>query len=191
MGEIVWDLLLRLGPFALMAMFMTLNYRLAYRRNDRRTDQDKTGLRAAHWAELAALRALHEDNLRLISDRAGYVLSGKSLFAVYRANLGRLVTLSEDVITALVTANAAQERLEALLAVHGKASANLAWRTPDDDIQLAEIKQATLAAMAAVERALSALEASSGVYRGGAVSTGNDAMRVSLLQPEAGGVASR
>lgn len=144
---------------AVMATIILSVHRWTHQRHDRRALVDAERFQAALGAELVALREVYEDNLRLISDRAGYVLSARALLGVYRGNLGRLIILPADQIARLVATNAAQERLEALLAVLCKSSANLAWRTPDDDTQLAEIRQATLRAFDAAGQALALLDA--------------------------------
>jgi hypothetical protein len=116
--ESILQLCLHVAPFLTMGLIMVLNQLAVARRADRRERCDAIRLRAALRAELHALLGLYAENLRLVADHEGYMLSGRPLLAVYRANLGRLITLTEGEIATLVACSSALERLEALFAVH-------------------------------------------------------------------------
>jgi hypothetical protein len=159
MVQLVSGAWLHLLGLAAMVAMVAFSRRSASLQTSRRADQERRRFTAALVAELSVLRELHQDNLKLIADRAGHVFSARQLFGAYRVSLGRIQLFSEQEIVALVAANAAQERLEAILAVHGTATnANLAWRTPADDSRLAEIRQAVVNASRAVQEALTALD---------------------------------
>ena len=148
-----WPIWIHLASISIMATVVVMNHRVMRRVVERRTARDSVRLRVALCAELAAIQALYSENLRRLSERAAFVLSGKGLQSVYRANIGRLVLLTGPEIEVLVTAAAAQERVEGLLAGHGKPRTNLAWELPPNDAKRAEIRCAILHAAAAAERA--------------------------------------
>jgi hypothetical protein len=87
-------------------------------------------LAAIFRAELAALRAVYEDNLELIGQGAPYVLSARSMALVYRANIGRLAILLEaETVAAIAEAFALNERIEAFVAACTKPNGGAAYRT--------------------------------------------------------------
>jgi hypothetical protein len=90
--------------------------------------RDARRYRAAIAAELASLLELIRENMRLVRTEAGYVLSGKSLTAVYRGTMGRLTFLGEEEIAAVVPTYMRIERLEALAAARGKIAGPSVFR---------------------------------------------------------------
>jgi hypothetical protein len=155
--DTILQLGLRVAPFLVMGVIMVLNQFAAARRGDRKERRDSTRLRAALHAELQALRALYEENLRLLADQEGYLLSVRPLLAIYRANLTRIGALQEHEIATMVAVNSTAERLEALCAVYCKPSGNLAWRIGCEDMQLATLLTAMVDGAANVEDALEVL----------------------------------
>lgn len=125
----------------------------------RRRTPDSGKLAIALRSELAALQDLYETNLRFIAEEAGYVLSAKSMAAVYRANLSRLSLLEAAAIPLVVTVYARNERIEALLAI--RASARPAQRGVPASVgaSRAVLQQEYRAGCAAIAAALTALTA--------------------------------
>src|SRR5262245_33187130 len=108
-GDLMWHLF----PIVLMIGMVTLNHLIMHQRMERRYALEADRLRSALLAELRALHKTYMTNLELIESKAGYVVSTRSVAAVYRGNLPRLASLFEPpVIEPLVTWFAENEALE-------------------------------------------------------------------------------
>lgn len=116
-------------------------------------------LNVALAAELAAVRDLYEENLCLIAAEAGFVLSARTLFVVYRAHLNRLTVLDEKVIPLLVAVHAWNERIEGLLAARWRlGGSRTVYRLRRIEPMIGEeIKRAYLRGCAAIDTALAEL----------------------------------
>ncbi|HTU53627.1 MAG TPA: hypothetical protein VMF62_06625 [Acetobacteraceae bacterium] len=121
-------LLWHLIPLFAMLMMVTVNvgtnrgFAIVQARRDGRR------YRAAIAAELASLAELVRENIRLLRTEAGYVLSCRSVTAVYRGTMGRLTFLGEEEIAAVVATYVLIDRLEGLAAARGKAAGPSVFR---------------------------------------------------------------
>src|SRR5579875_3461961 len=120
---------------------------------------EREKLNVALAAELAAVRDLYEENLCLIAAEAGFVLSARTLFAVYRAHLNRLTVLDAKVIPLLVAVHAWNERIEGLLAARWRlAGSRTVYRLRRIEPMIGEeIKRAYLRGCATIDEALAEL----------------------------------
>jgi hypothetical protein len=128
----------------------------------RRQRAELVRLRRGMCIELAGIRAALDENLRQVAAQSTHVVGTRHLFVLLRGQAGQLSRLSEPELAALLAAHAANERLEALLAVRGKPGSSTAYRLPAEQEALAEIGRTTLGVMAALDTALALLNAPSG-----------------------------
>jgi hypothetical protein len=83
----------------------------------RRLAQERAGLRAALIAEFQALRTVYRMNLDLIATGAPQLVSGRPYFSIYRGNMHRLLSLTPEEVSAVVTAHAASNTLEIAVSI--------------------------------------------------------------------------
>ncbi len=121
---ILWHLIPLFGMLIMMMVNVGTHrgFAIAQSRRDARRH------RAAIAAELASLSDLVLENLRLLRTEAGFVLSCRSLTAVYRGTMGRLTFLAEEEIASVVATYMLVERLEGLTAARGKAAGPSVFR---------------------------------------------------------------
>jgi len=128
-GNWMWHL----SPLVVMFGMVTLNHLIMHHRMERRYALEADRLRSALLAELRALHKVYMTNLELIDSKAGYVVSTRSVAAVYRGNLPRLTSLFEPpVIEPLVTWFAENEALEGKLAAQATSKGGISYQlTPE------------------------------------------------------------
>ena len=78
---------------------------------------EQAGLRTALLEELAALRAVYQINLDLITAGAPQLISGRPYFSVYRGNTARVVGLTPAEVAAVVSVHAACDTLDAAVQI--------------------------------------------------------------------------
>jgi hypothetical protein len=157
------ELLMRLSPMFFMIAIVLLTRISATRERKQREAEDRVRLRAGLHTELGLIRAMLEDNLRMVAGSAGHVVSTRGSFLLLRISLARLTLLEEAELAALLAAHAMNERLEALLAVSGKPGVMGAYRLPDDAPARNEIARAITAAIARIDAAVDLVAESASV----------------------------
>src|SRR5271170_1004979 len=74
-------------PVVLMVTIVVTNHIVAGQRNDRKTAAEASRFSAALAAELRAMLDLYKMNLDLIEKKSGYLLSTRTMIAIYKGNL--------------------------------------------------------------------------------------------------------
>jgi hypothetical protein len=152
------DFMWHLSPIVLMLGMVTLNHLILHHRTERRYALEADRLRSALLAELRALQKVYLTNLDLIESKANYLLSTRSVAAVYRGNLPRLTSLFEPpVIEPLVTWFAENEALERRLAAQATSRGGISYQlTPETGVD--EFKRMYASGTERLEMTCAALE---------------------------------
>jgi hypothetical protein len=153
----------RFSQFAFMAVIIFGSHAIARRAQNRRVLEDARRIRAALGISLRALSELYEDNLRLLASGDGSLLSGRNQVQVLRILLGRVVSLQEGEIEAVLAANIALEAAETAMAVAGKPLGAVAFTLPADGSAVETVKQPLLYACVTLEAAQTLLAAAAPV----------------------------
>jgi hypothetical protein len=151
-GIWVW-LLVMLG-------IMSGNNLLTSWRGYRHTARQTKRLRIALKMELAELLRVYNENLRLLAQQRGYVMSGRAFVSVIRGNLERVTMLEEAEMTAVIAAFSHNERIEALVAAHAMPRGGAAFRLHMESAPLQEIRRKYQIGRERVRAALDALNES-------------------------------
>jgi hypothetical protein len=141
-----------------MLAIMCANNLVTTWRTHRRLAQETARIKLALQIELSELLQVYGDNLRLIANGKGYVISGRSFVSVIRGNLERITMLEESVMGPVIATFSHNERIEALLAAHGQPKAGHAYRLDGDKAPLNEIRRKYQVGRQRVNAALAALE---------------------------------
>ncbi len=129
-------------PVVLMVSIVITNHVVAGQRNDRKIAVEASRFSAALAAELRAMLDLYKMNLNLIEKKAGYLLSTRTMIAIYKGNLGRLTALLEKpAIGSVVEVFAQNERIESVVAAHSNLKCNLTYQFSPTDTNFDEWKQ--------------------------------------------------
>ncbi len=147
----------RFVPVACMVSVILFSRWATRRHAARRLALETERLREGLKVELATVRQVLDDNLRLLAGEAGHVVAARSFFVLFRGTLGRMVALREEELAALLAAHAANERLESLLAIRGKLCGGGAFRLGPRQAGSAEIARATLDVIAQLDEAIDVL----------------------------------
>lgn len=153
----------RFSQLAFMAVIIFGSHAIARRAQDRRVREEARRIRAALGVSLQALWELYQDNLRLLSSGSRQLLSGRNQVQVLRIQLGRLVTLQEGEIEAVLAANIALEAAETAMAVAGKPLGGVAFTVSADGSADEAVKQPLLHVCAILEAAQALLAAAASV----------------------------
>lgn len=126
---------------------------LARRAQTRRSRSEAERLRTMLRLGLRGLRDLYGENLRLLANKEGPLLSGRNQIALVRIQFGRLVSLEDAAeIEAVLSASLAVEAAEAAMAVTGKSTGGVAFTlSSDGDAEL--VKQPLMNACAMLDAA--------------------------------------
>ena len=152
-----------LVPVVLMLSIVVANHIVAGQRNDRKTAAEASRFSAALAAELHAMLSLYKMNLDLIEKQAGYLLSTRTMIAIYKGNLGRLTALLEKpAIAHVVEVFAQNERIELVVAAHSNLKCNLTYQFSAADIKFDEWKQMYEQASRSIGSACQILEGGAG-----------------------------
>jgi hypothetical protein len=152
-----------LVPVVLMLSIVVANHIVAGQRNDRKTAAEASRFSAALAAELHAMLNLYKMNLDLIEKKAGYLLSTRTMIAIYKGNLGRLTSLLEKpAIAHVVEVFAQNERIESVVAAHSNLKCNLTYQFSPADIKFDEWKQMYEQASLSIGSACQILEGGAG-----------------------------
>ena len=143
----------RFSQFILMAAMILGNQAIARRAQNHRVREEVTADSIFAARVMRALRDLYDDNLRLLTSGDGLLLSGRSQIALLRIHLGRLNSLNEAEIEAVLTASIAMEVAEAAMAVAGKPVGGVAITLPREGGAAEAVKLPLLRALAALETA--------------------------------------
>jgi hypothetical protein len=149
-----------LFPVLVMVGIAFTNNMFNFQRADRRTDLEASRLRAGLSAELRALLDLHASNLRLVESNCDYLLSSRSLLAIYKGNLGRLTVLLDSHVIASVVASFAQnEKIESVLTARAQPKGGSSYKIVPGEMDFQELKQMYERAERSIIAALRALDA--------------------------------
>src|SRR5580698_1297319 len=85
----------RFSQFILMAAMILGNQAIARRAQNHRVRGEVRRVRYLLRGGMRALRDLYDDNLRLLANGDGLLLSGRSQITLLRIHLGRLTSLDE------------------------------------------------------------------------------------------------
>jgi hypothetical protein len=90
---------------------------------------------------LRALLDLHSRNRCLLECKPEYLLSSRSLLAIYRGNLARVtVLLDSDAIAKVVAAFAENERIEALLTTRAQPKGGASYKIVPGEMDYQELR---------------------------------------------------
>lgn len=149
-----------LFPVLMMVGIAFTNNIFNFQRADRKTDLEASRLRAGLSAELRALLDLHVSNLRLVESNSDYLLSSRSLLAIYKGNLGRVtVLLDREVIAAVVASFAENEKIELLLTARAQPKGGSSYKIVPGEMDFQDLKRLYEHAERAIVAALRALDA--------------------------------
>ena len=143
----------RFSQFILMAAMILGNQAIARRAQNHRVRGEVRRVRYLLRGGMRALRDLYDDNLRLLANGDGLLLSGRSQITLLRIHLGRLISLDEAEIEAVLTATIAMEVAETAMAVAGKPMGGVAVTLPREGGAAEAVKLPLLRALAALETA--------------------------------------
>jgi hypothetical protein len=134
-----YNLLGPVMPVLLMLGIVVANHVIAGNRSDKKAASESLRFSAALLAELGAMLDLYKINLDLIDKKANYLLSTRTMIAVYKSNLSRLTVLLEDgVIRDIVDAFAENERMESQVAAYSNLKCNLTYQFSPADVNFDE-----------------------------------------------------
>jgi hypothetical protein len=115
-----WIWVMVLGQACIAIFTMSVNLITAQRRQQRGVEKDARRLRLLFIAELEILRENFMNNIDAIYQDENIVISSRAIISIYRGNVGRLISLHDNEIPAVVAAYAFCENIEAFLSAHGK-----------------------------------------------------------------------
>lgn len=161
-----WTLTEHVGPLCFMAALMAGTQALTRRAQSERLRREAHRLRCALIISLQALRGLHEGNLRGLAAGKSPLASGRHQIALLRVHLGRLISLDEAEIEAVVRASIAAEGVETALSIAGKPAGGAAFTLPIEADGIETVRSALREACSMLEIA-ECLLVSSGMPRTG------------------------
>ena len=141
----------RFSQVIMMGAVILAAQTIARRTQDRRVREEIGRVRSLLRVGLRALRDLYGNNLRLLVSGDGPLLSGRSQIILLRTSVGRLVSLNELEIKAVMDANIAMELAETAMAVGGKPTGGVAFTLPPEGTE--RVKLPLLRAWEALETA--------------------------------------
>ena len=150
------DFFNHLIPLLSIASGVLLSMTMSHRRSAARDTVDAARLRAALQVELAMLNGSCRDSLTELGAGAELLPSLRQMTPLYRANLGRLLLLTEHEIAALVAAYGQVEMAETYLATVCKPSGQV-YRVLAGETPVEAIRQRFCAAQAGITAALAAI----------------------------------
>jgi hypothetical protein len=142
-----------LGPVFFMAVLMVGTQAFARRVQHARLHDEASRLRSALAISLQALRILYQGNLGVLIDRGSPLISGRNQINLFRLHFGRLISLNQSEIEAVIAASIAAERVETAMAIAGKSVGGVAFAVPDGDDLRGMVESALLQACALLETA--------------------------------------
>jgi hypothetical protein len=143
----------RFSQFIFMAAMILGNQAISRRAQDRRVRGEVQRIRYLLRGVLRALHDLYDDNLRLLANGDRLLLSGRNQIALLRIHFGRLVSLNEAEIEAVLAASIAMEVAETAMVVAGKPMGGVAITLPPEGGVAEAVKLPLLRALAALETA--------------------------------------
>jgi hypothetical protein len=105
----------------MMIFICAMNLIVTHRRTESRVALDGRRLQAALVEELRLLARLYRSNLFLLEQQEMRLISTRTPLTIFRANVGRITLLDEQVITQLVGLHANNEHLELMVAERAKS----------------------------------------------------------------------
>jgi len=156
------DALHWMGPFIpvlLMLSIVAMNHVVTGQRAEKKTADESLRFCTALATELRAVLELYQTNLRLLEQKADYLLSTRTSIVIYKGNLGRLTALLDaPAIEPVVKAFAVNERVEAVVAARSNLKCNLTYQFPIAETKFDEWKEMYEQASQSVAAACRTLE---------------------------------
>ncbi len=158
MLEPLGPLLIHMSPALLMGTLLLINLTTRRQRERGRQTVEARRLAAALEVELRSLLDSYNENLDLIAAGSPFLVSTRSAGAMYRGNLGRLLSAFEaPVLAPVVAAFAHQQRIEAYLGACTKPNGTGGVRVLPRLTPLQELKRRYAEGCDEVGQALAAL----------------------------------
>ena len=152
-------LLIHMSPALLMGTLLLVNLTVRRGRDGRREAAEARRMAMALEVELRSLRDSYDENLNLIAAGSPFLVSTRGAGAMYRCNMGRLLTaLNEAALAPVVTAFAHQQRLEAYLGASTKPNGPGGVRVLPRQTPLQELKRYYADGCRLIEAAISVLD---------------------------------
>ena len=111
-----------------MVLLTLINVGATQARTSSNFAREARRLRIALEAELRELLWLHDRNLDHLRSGKPYLLSSRACTAVFKGNVGKLISMTDNQIAPLVRAYAATEQAEHLIAATTKPHGPMAFR---------------------------------------------------------------
>jgi hypothetical protein len=121
------------GPIFFMVAVMVGSQVFARRVQQKRLRDEVWRLRSALTVSIKALRRLYEGNLRVLAGGGPPLISGRNQIILFRIHFGRLISLDQCEIEAVLDASLAAERVETAMAIAGKIVGGVAFTVPEGD----------------------------------------------------------
>jgi hypothetical protein len=119
------------GPIFFMAALMVGSQAFARRVQQERLRDEVRRLRSALTVSLKALRKLYEDNLGILAGGGLPLISGRNQINLFRIHFGRVISLDQCEIEAVLAASIAAERVETAMAIAGRPVGGVAFTVPE------------------------------------------------------------
>jgi len=142
-----------LGQLCCMAVVIIGVQAFRHRVQCERLCGDARRLRGALTISLQALRKLYEDNLVVLAGGRPPLISGRNQIGLLRLLLGRLISLDESEIEAVLAASIAAEEAETAMAIAGKRVRGVAFTVPEGNFARGRLESALMQACSKIETA--------------------------------------
>jgi hypothetical protein len=129
----LWTVSEHFGPLCLMAAIIFGSQAFTRRIQHERLRAEAGRLRGALTVSLRSLRTLHKANLRVLAGGRPPLISGRQQMNLLRPQLGRLISLDQPEIEAVIAATIAVEAVETAMAIAGKTVGGVAFTVPDGE----------------------------------------------------------
>jgi len=128
-----WTVLGHFGAVCLMGLIVLSSQTLTRRMQRGRMRTEARRLRDCLLISFQALRVLHEENLVVLGGGRPPLMSARHQIHLLRTQLGRLHTLEQSEVEAVMSACVALERLESILALAGKSVTGVSFTLPKSE----------------------------------------------------------
>jgi hypothetical protein len=136
-----------------MAVLMVGSQAFARRVQDERLRGEARRLRSALIISLKAIRILYRGNLGVLVGGGSPLISGRNQLNLFRLHFGRLISLDQPEIEAVLAASIAAERVETAMAIAGKTVGGVAFTVPEGDESRGMLESALMQACSMLETA--------------------------------------
>jgi len=146
----------------MMIFICAMNLIVTHRRAESRFTLDGRRLAVALVEELRLLARLYKSNLYLLEHQELRLISTRIPLAIFRANVGRITLLDEELIRRIVAVHANNEHIEMMVAERAKSIKNgqctIYVFEKGDDFAVESFKELFSQALAALETVVGDLE---------------------------------